>query len=81
MIKSNVIRISNRNTVKSLKQTKNKSSFDAYKIYFKKCFESMNDWLGIDGCINSQIWFYGTFGLSIFMLTFTYIISGILYGF
>ncbi|PEO45751.1 hypothetical protein CON73_23905 [Bacillus toyonensis] len=39
------------------------------------------EWFGIDNCFISQIWFFGTFGLSTFMLVATYLIAGFLYGF
>ncbi|MBJ8025088.1 hypothetical protein [Bacillus cereus] len=38
-------------------------------------------WLGINHCFISQIWFFGTFGLSIIMIVATYLIAGFLYGF
>ncbi|EOP32272.1 hypothetical protein [Bacillus cereus] len=82
MIKNNVIRINNRSIVApKQKVIRNKNNSVAMKKVLRQRFERMNYWLGIDGCINSQIWFYGTFGLATFMLTFTYIISGILFGF
>ncbi|PGO60317.1 hypothetical protein CN980_30125 [Bacillus cereus] len=39
------------------------------------------EWFGIDNCFISQIWFFGTFGLSTFMWVATYLIAGFLYGF
>lgn len=46
-----------------------------------KYYRSLCEWFGIEECINSQIWFFGTFGISIFMVVATYMISGICLGF
>ncbi|KFN11940.1 hypothetical protein [Bacillus pseudomycoides] len=39
------------------------------------------EWFGIEDCKVSQIWFFGFFGVSIFMMIATYVISGVCYGF
>ncbi|MGE9856143.1 hypothetical protein ACQRBL_30715 [Bacillus sp. AF62] len=44
-------------------------------------FATPSEWFGIEDCINSQIWFFGTFGIAIAMLFTTYLITGFLYGF
>ncbi|MEH7052591.1 hypothetical protein [Bacillus pseudomycoides] len=46
-----------------------------------KRYQAVCEWFGIDNCLISQIWFFGTFGLSIFMIVATYVISGICFGF
>ncbi|PEE02703.1 hypothetical protein COF63_28365 [Bacillus pseudomycoides] len=46
-----------------------------------KYYRSLCEWFGIEDCINSQIWFFGTFGIAIVMLLTTYLIAGFLYGF
>ncbi|MGE6599885.1 hypothetical protein [Bacillus proteolyticus] len=46
-----------------------------------KYYRSLCEWFGIEDCINSQIWFFGTFGIAIAMLFTTYLIAGFLYGF
>ncbi|MGG3523688.1 hypothetical protein ABES33_28715 [Bacillus pseudomycoides] len=48
---------------------------------FKKRYDAICEWFGIDNCVSSQIWFFGTFGLSTFMIVSTYLIAGFLYGF
>ncbi|MEK4940651.1 hypothetical protein BW425_24080 [Bacillus pseudomycoides] len=48
---------------------------------FKKRYDAICEWLGIDNCIASQIWFFGTLGLSTFMIVATYLIAGFLYEF
>ena len=40
-----------------------------------------NVYFGIEENVSNQIWFYGFFTVSISLLLFTYLISGILYGF
>ncbi|HDW3058584.1 TPA: hypothetical protein RMI67_006550 [Bacillus cereus] len=39
------------------------------------------EWFGIEDCKASQIWFFGFFGVSIFMMIVTYLIGGMCYGF
>ncbi|RFT64520.1 hypothetical protein D0U04_21770 [Bacillus clarus] len=46
-----------------------------------KSYRSLYEWFGIEDCINSQIWFFGTFGIAIMMLLATYLTTGSLYGF
>ncbi|MEI7010495.1 DUF3961 domain-containing protein [Bacillus toyonensis] len=41
----------------------------------------MNRYFDIEENVSDQIWFYGFFATSIFMMFFTYLFSGILYGF
>ncbi|MBY0595127.1 hypothetical protein [Bacillus bingmayongensis] len=51
------------------------------KSALKKRYDFICEWFGIDNCIVSQIWFFGTFGLSTFMIVATYVISGLCFGF
>lgn len=51
------------------------------KAHLNKRYNVTCKWFGIDNCITSQIWFFGTFGISIFMVVATYMISGICFGF
>ncbi|WP_256703161.1 DUF3961 domain-containing protein [Bacillus cereus] len=37
-------------------------------------------YFGIEENVSDQIWFYGFFTISISLLLFTYLISGIMYG-
>lgn len=51
------------------------------KANLNKRYNVTCKWFGIDNCITSQIWLFGTFGISIFMVVATYMISGICFGF
>ncbi|PEI52371.1 hypothetical protein COM11_25395 [Bacillus pseudomycoides] len=51
------------------------------KSSLNKRYKAVCEWFGIDNCNISQLWFFGTFGLSTFMIVATYIIAGFLYGF
>ncbi|AZJ24808.1 hypothetical protein CT694_35625 (plasmid) [Bacillus wiedmannii bv. thuringiensis] len=44
-------------------------------------YKNSNRYFGIEENVSDQIWFYGFFATSIFMMLFTYLFSGILYGF
>ncbi|COF06090.1 Uncharacterised protein [Streptococcus pneumoniae] len=44
-------------------------------------YKKLNRYFGIEENVSDQIWFYGFFATSIFMMLFTYLVSGILYGF
>ncbi|KMP23664.1 MULTISPECIES: DUF3961 domain-containing protein [Bacillus] len=44
-------------------------------------YKKLNRYFGIEENVSDQIWFYGFFATSIFMMLFTYLFSGILYGF
>ncbi|MEK4419134.1 MULTISPECIES: hypothetical protein [Bacillus] len=39
------------------------------------------EWFGIDGCKESQLYFFGTFLAPIILFTITYVMSGVCYGF
>ncbi|CAI8823973.1 DUF3961 domain-containing protein [Bacillus sp. IT-79MI2] len=61
--------------------TKKEKMSTTIKSILNKRYNAICEWLGIDNCIASQIWFFGTFGLSTFMIVATYLIAGFLYGF
>ncbi len=44
-------------------------------------YKKLNRYFGIEENVSDQIWFYGFFATSIFMMLFTYLFSGILYAF
>ncbi|MES1051452.1 hypothetical protein FOA24_19425 [Bacillus thuringiensis] len=44
-------------------------------------YRAVCEWFGIEDCKSSQIWFFGFFGVSIFMMIVTYLIGGMCYGF
>ncbi|MRB78369.1 DUF3961 domain-containing protein [Bacillus thuringiensis] len=43
--------------------------------------KNLNRYFGIEENVSDQIWFYGFFATLISMMLFTYLVSGILYGF
>ncbi|WP_368073894.1 DUF3961 domain-containing protein [Bacillus thuringiensis] len=43
--------------------------------------KKLNRYFGIEENVSDQTWFYGFFVISIFMMLFTYLFSGILFGF
>jgi len=53
------------------------------KFYFNisENYKKLNHYFSIEENVSDQIWFYGFFATSIFMMLFTYLFSGILYGF
>ncbi|KAB2460966.1 hypothetical protein F8160_02500 [Bacillus sp. CH126_4D] len=57
-----------------------KSSKKFYSIISEN-YKKLNLYFGIEENVSDQIWFYGFFATSIFMMLFTYLFSGILYGF
>lgn len=52
-----------------------------FYLYISENYEKLNRYFGIEENVSDQIWFYGFFVTSIFMMLFTYLFSGILYGF
>ncbi|KAA0781277.1 DUF3961 domain-containing protein [Bacillus sp. BPN334] len=56
-------------------------SFKKIRSLLSENYKKSNVYFGIEENLSDQIWFYGFFGLSIFMILFTYVLSGIMYGF
>ncbi|MGQ8850924.1 DUF3961 domain-containing protein [Bacillus sp. NA_165.1] len=52
-----------------------------FYLYISENYKNLNRYFGIEENVSDQIWFYGFFATSIFMMLFTYLVSGILYGF
>ncbi|MDA2637861.1 DUF3961 domain-containing protein [Bacillus cereus] len=52
-----------------------------FHTFISENYKNLNAYFGIEENISDQIWFYGFFIVSISMLLFTYLISGIMYGF
>lgn len=73
-------KINNDNFIITQNQSK-ESDHISFKYGISKCYRALCEWFGIENCINSQILFFGTFGISIFMIVATYMISGIYFGF
>ncbi|XKK24946.1 DUF3961 domain-containing protein [Bacillus sp. CB62A.1] len=60
------------------------TQFKSFKKFYSPISENykkLNRYFGIEENVSDQIWFYGFFATSIFMMLFTYLFSGILYGF
>ncbi|MGG4306048.1 hypothetical protein ABEW59_25275 [Bacillus wiedmannii] len=63
-------------------QRKDKSEFfGMFRSFVFEKYNSVNEWFGIDGAASDRAWFYGTISLAIFLLTFTYLVSGLSFGF
>ncbi|WP_312498090.1 hypothetical protein [Bacillus luti] len=63
-------------------QHKSKSEFfGMFRNFITKKYNSVNEWFGIDGDASDRVWFYGTISLAIFLLSFTYLVSGLAFGF
>jgi hypothetical protein len=52
-----------------------------FYLYISENYKKLNRYFGIEENVSDQIWFYGFFVISIFMMLFTYLFSGILFGF
>ena len=52
-----------------------------FYLYISENYKNLNRYFGIEENVSDQIWFYGFSATSIFMMLFTYLFSGILYGF
>lgn len=44
-------------------------------------YHALCEWFGIDGCKESQIYFFGVFLVPVFLLTIVYVIGGVCYDF
>ncbi|HDR7429597.1 TPA: hypothetical protein QCX20_002971 [Bacillus toyonensis] len=73
-------KVNNCNSIITQTQSKELEHIN-FKQDALKSYRSLCEWIGIEDCINSQIWFFGTFGIAIAMLFTTYLIAGFLYGF
>ncbi|MGG1340160.1 hypothetical protein ABE244_06180 [Bacillus toyonensis] len=63
-------------------QRKDKSEFfGMFRSFVTKQYNAVNEWFGIDGAATDRIWFYGTICLAIFLVSFTYLVSGLAFGF
>ncbi|HDR7482219.1 TPA: hypothetical protein QCX52_004162 [Bacillus toyonensis] len=73
-------KVNNCNSIITHNQSKELEHI-SFKQDALKSYRSLCEWFGIEDCVNSQIWFFGTFGIAIAMLFTTYLIAGFLYGF
>lgn len=63
-------------------QHKSKSEFfGMFRNLVAKKYNAVNEWFGIEGAASDRVWFYGTISLAIFLLSFTYLVSGLAFGF
>jgi len=44
-------------------------------------YYALCEWFGINGCKESQLYFFGTFLAPIILFTITYVMGGVYYGF
>ncbi|HIE8455896.1 TPA: DUF3961 domain-containing protein [Bacillus cereus] len=56
-------------------------SFKKIRSSISENYKKINVYFGIEENLSDQIWVYGFFGVSISMILFTYVLSGIMYGF
>ncbi|MEB9408833.1 DUF3961 domain-containing protein [Bacillus cereus] len=52
-----------------------------FYLFISENYKNLNRYFGIEENVSDQIWFYGFFANLIFMMIFTYLFSGILFGF
>ncbi|KAA0784336.1 hypothetical protein [Bacillus sp. BB56-3] len=63
-------------------QRKDKSEFfGMFRLYVSEKYHAVNEWFGVDGSVSDRLWFYGTISFAIFLVTFTYLVSGLVFGF
>ncbi|MGQ7108356.1 hypothetical protein ACUN13_29455 [Bacillus cereus group sp. Bce041] len=63
-------------------QRKDKSEFFGMFYHFvSDKYNAVNEWFGIDEAASDRLWFYGTISFAIFLVTFTYLVSGLVFGF
>ncbi|HFK1513689.1 MULTISPECIES: hypothetical protein [Bacillus cereus group] len=63
-------------------QHKSKSEFfGMFRNLIVEKYNAVNEWFGIEGAASDRVWFYGTISLAIFLLSFTYLVSGLAFGF
>ncbi|MGE7331089.1 DUF3961 domain-containing protein [Bacillus thuringiensis] len=77
---NNLFKIKSDESILTYPHRKQKSLKKFY-TYISENYEKINVYFGIEEDISDQIWFYGFFTVSISLLLFTYLISGIMYGF
>ncbi|ARJ25652.1 hypothetical protein B7492_31915 (plasmid) [Bacillus mycoides] len=76
----NLLRIKSGESILTYPHRKSKPLKNFY-THISENYRNLNMYFGIEENISDQIWFYGFFIVSISMLFFTYLISGIMYGF
>ncbi|XKK19913.1 DUF3961 domain-containing protein [Bacillus sp. A17A.1] len=79
-MKQPFIKITSSESILTQPHPKTKS-FKKIRLLISKNYKKLNVYFGIEENFSDRIWFYGFFGVSISMILFTYILSGIMYGF
>lgn len=77
---SNTLKIKNDVSIITHPVTPQKASI-TYKEWMLAQYHAVCKWFGIDGCMESQIYFFGVFLVPIVLFTIVYMISGVCYGF
>ncbi|HDX9607381.1 TPA: hypothetical protein ROY11_004519 [Bacillus cereus] len=63
-------------------QRKDKSEFfGMFRSFVSEKYNAVNEWFGVDGAVSDRLWFYGTISFAIFLVTFTYLVSRLVFGF
>jgi hypothetical protein len=77
---NNLFKIKSNESILSYPHCK-PNPFKKFHKYISENYKKLNLYFGIEESVSDQIWFYGFFTVSISLLLFTYLISGIMYGF
>ncbi|WP_257155504.1 DUF3961 domain-containing protein [Bacillus cereus] len=79
MLTKNLLRIKSGESILPYPHRKLKPLKKIYN-FISENYKKSNIYFGIEENVSDQIWFYGFFTISISLLLFTYLISGIMYG-
>ncbi|PDY47463.1 DUF3961 domain-containing protein [Bacillus pseudomycoides] len=79
-MKQSLIKITSGEPILTQPHLKTKFQKKFY-AFISENYKKLNVYFGIEENVSDQIWFYSFFIVSISMLLFTYLISGIMYGF
>lgn len=80
VMKQPFIKITSGESILTQPHQKTKS-FKKIRPLISENYKKLNIYFGIEENFSDQIWFYGFFGVSISMILFTYVLSGVMYGF
>ncbi|MGQ3740586.1 hypothetical protein [Bacillus sp. Fil] len=77
---SNALKIKNGESIITHCEVPQKASSTRKQCLLEQ-YHAVCEWFGIDGCMESQIYFFGVFLVPMFLLTIVYVIGGVCYGF
>ncbi len=77
---SNALKIKNGESIITHSELPQKESQTTKNMILTK-YHALCEWFGIDGCKESQLYFFGTFLAPIILFTITYVMGGVYYGF